>query len=735
MESLDVDAVCNVLWKRALSKVRDSVVFCDDSVVESIHWQLGDDAFFKHGALQVRDLSPFETGPKGVARGVFITSQPLLGDAVDTIREILVNTESGFEQIVVITTVPPKLHHYLKFGVFEEESATNPLEVFHQFEEKLLGWLESYGGRNKSSSVPLFAEVLHIPILDVTTLAHHPGFCLFTSKSTQSVASLVDTDLPFINETMISSTASLDFSHLPSHLRNGVKSLVSLIDSLFEQLGVIDQVFSLGDMARVVAKEMANLPTAKNRRKRLELGGSKVSLIFVDRCLDLAAVTTSDSRDVFSEISSRLPSLDCHHVDVGVNLDPLLHHENEVSVLGCLSHPRESSASKLLRQLMKNNEKDGLKAVWSAVSAKLDGYGTDIPNSVDQLVISLKDIITQSSELFKEALKANFHQIEGPKGELGIWQIALAVLEVYQDKERIDKLNAIIAIEKGILQSMPLDADVEGANLILNQLLKVFRKELQNAKKEKRDKKHALEKKLEKVKVEMRWNPNDLIALLVNTYSLCGPDNICHISGSESEVKIKTIFAKYLEELLQIYSLDEQLNNQAEPNKEIESHALRIAIHEAIRSNKGVEQTVESLFQRLSAISKSRRGLKHFRRLYQSGSVSEPFSCRPLLKELVHQLTAKSLSDSWDVDLEHHSTELLKDFLKTGFSYLMGSGASKPRPDMPVKVIFVIGGLSAKEIKTIDEEFVGQQILIWTNKILKSDDILKMTLQPEMEFI
>ena len=53
--------------------MKEAVVFCDDPVFEALHWQLGDDAFFLHGAKEVRDFSPFESGPKGIEKAVFIT--------------------------------------------------------------------------------------------------------------------------------------------------------------------------------------------------------------------------------------------------------------------------------------------------------------------------------------------------------------------------------------------------------------------------------------------------------------------------------------------------------------------------------------------------------------------------------------------------------------------------------------------------------------------------------------
>ena len=77
---------------------------------------------------------------------------------------------------------------------------------------------------------------------------------------------------------------------------------------------------------------------------------------------------------------------------------------------------------------------------------------------------------------------------------------------------------------------MPDEVESESGTFIANQLLKIFRKELQNVKKEKRDKKRRKEKKSNSkddspVK-EARLNFRDAVLLLVHVYSLCGPGEL-----------------------------------------------------------------------------------------------------------------------------------------------------------------------------------------------------------------
>ena len=72
---------------------------------------------------------------------------------------------------------------------------------------------------------------------------------------------------------------------------------------------------------------------------------------------------------------------------------------------------------------------------------------------------------------------------------------------------------------------MPDQVEAESASFIANQLLKIFRKELQNVKKEKREKKRKKEKKSkdDSPAKDARINFRDAVLLLVHVYSLCGP--------------------------------------------------------------------------------------------------------------------------------------------------------------------------------------------------------------------
>ena len=104
------------------------------------------------------------------------------------------------------------------------------------------------------------------------------------------------------------------------------------------------------------------------------------------------------------------------------------------------------------------------------------------------------------------------------------------------------------------------------------------------------------------------------------------------MSHSDGEDKLKAVFAKYVEELLQLFVLDESLEESSalspdEATAALESRLeaeheplpLRLAMREAVRERKGVDAMVANLFTRLASLSSARRNLKTLNRLYDPG--------------------------------------------------------------------------------------------------------------------
>ena len=110
------------------------------------------------------------------------------------------------------------------------------------------------------------------------------------------------------------------------------------------------------------------------------------------------------------------------------------------------------------------------------------------------------------------------------------------------------------------------------------------------------------------------------------------------MTSSDGEDKLKAVFSKYIDELLQLFLLDENVEEASNRSPDDLSDALeklleteheplplRMIMREAVRERKGVDAMVENLFKRLAAISVARRNLRTLQRIYEPGTLRVKF--------------------------------------------------------------------------------------------------------------
>lgn len=257
------------MWEKVLSKVKKAVVFMDDRCAEALHWSGGAAALLEAGARNLKEFSSFEACGANEPKAVFVVSTLLKGRTVDIIKDVI--SLSHFQYCVVVTTVAHSVH-LLANNVTAELEGT---PVFEQFEEKLCEWM---GNMNYT------AEVMHAPVVFAPVSQQ-----LLLTPMFAHLFPLLSPDLQLINakrpeKKRFGSLADVDVHSLPVELQLEIKSLASVLNSVFDATGTREESFAVGPMSRIIAGELANHPQAKNRRKTAP---NKASIIFVDRTMDL----------------------------------------------------------------------------------------------------------------------------------------------------------------------------------------------------------------------------------------------------------------------------------------------------------------------------------------------------------------------------------------------------------------------------------------------------------------
>ncbi|XP_069487760.1 sec1 family domain-containing protein 2-like [Ambystoma mexicanum] len=135
---------------------------------------------------------------------------------------------------------------------------------------------------------------------------------------------------------------------------------------------------------------------------------------------------------------------------------------------------------------------------------------------------------------------------------------------------------------------------------------------------------------------------------------------------------------------------------------------------------------LDDIFKTLRDITRARTHMKQFKSVYVPGSSTNPAAYKPLLKQVLEEIFHADRPDTLDIE---HMSSGLTDLLKTGFSMFMK--VSRPHPsDHPLLILYVIGGVTASEVKMVKDLISAQkpniQVIIMSTKLLKPLDIPEM---------
>ena len=291
-KSLIKEASLNA-WKEVFKKVKHAVVFMDQECAECLFWLGGPVLLFESGAIEIKDFSSFECGSSSQKKAVFIVSSLLHEKTSVIIQDII--TASKFDYCVVVTTLNSECHK-IAFGI---ENQSNTV-IFEQFEEKICEWM---GSMNYTS------EVLFAPLF----LICYTSF-LFLIPSLNSFFPLQNQDLHAIDSMRkakgekhrIQHLSDVHFYSLPITYQTKIKQLVVYFDQLFETLHCKEELFAMGTTSRLIATQLANLPSGRQRRKSAV---TAASLVLVDRNLDPVGILQHSNTSLMDKILGLLPEL------------------------------------------------------------------------------------------------------------------------------------------------------------------------------------------------------------------------------------------------------------------------------------------------------------------------------------------------------------------------------------------------------------------------------------------
>lgn len=648
-----LDDLTRELWaEEVLPRAKDSVVFLDNAMAEALHWHGGAPRLFEAGALAVREFVFFERGSASEPKALFLVSSPVAERTLSTLSSVV--RASVFTSCCVITSCPPAAQRLARYG--SAEGPGGP-QAFLDAEEQLLDWM---------GNPTLTAEVMYVPLSVVNITSKFfvmPQFCHV---------------FPPLQEHFNTNQGPplLEFGVLPREMQIDLKSLIGNLNSLFEVLRVREETFSLGPLSRLVGEELARL--SKGHRKGAE---SRVSLVLVDRTLDMAGPLTSSCESLLDRVARVLPTWPGHNLDVCVDMRCLCSspfvEEDVPSVAavcpGCLAH------------------EDSRLAMHHLVSTKHKECLMELNRLLVDVALKQGVRLDVSGRLTPELLKKRVLQLRRDGGDAALWLgLVQQVLGVAQAmlSPSYARLEELLSTEKVLVQNAAVSGDAASRSLV--QLLRC--------------------RKTTGLRLE------DVLVLLTLLYSLLGDRTL----GGTAERR--TLKAEIVAAIYQAASEDELpafLQNLASSNEK------------GLDENE-VIQAVDQMLSTLRSLGLAREQLRKYRAILEDGDLMQPAVYKPLLKQLLQDIfdpDAKELPH-----LDHHSGGL-GDMLKTGFGFFKST--TKPLPkDSPTLIVFIIGGVTASEVKLV-ADFVcsrklNKQVIVGSTSLARPSEQLGLLFKRDL---
>ncbi|XP_069954585.1 sec1 family domain-containing protein 2-like isoform X2 [Cherax quadricarinatus] len=633
MQAANAIHVSEAWWIEACKKVKNAVVFLDNNTAECLHWSGGLTRLVNAGAKNVKEFSSFESGNKDDIKAVFMVSTALRDTTTIVLQDII--KASRFQYCIIITCAHPSVHAYARYGGREVDESL----LMSELEQDILSWMG-----NMNYTIEIFYNPLVIAPYSEK---------LFFMPTFSKLYPLLNSDVLRISKLQqalpkgdkmkpVENLGEVEFHHLPFEMRILVRQFVVCIHSLLQGMNAREEVYTVGHTSRIIGTELDTFNPARQRRKT---ASNKVSLVLIDRTLDLVVASSHRAEPLMGRILSLLPRLYDHQLDSAVSMAPLckVHPSSEWTLVpGCLApQGKEIRASAVLNSLVMSSGKEALslinKYVLEAASHK------NLASEPEK----------KEARVTPENLKKNIQQfasdIDAFTENAGLLQQGLGVVETLCDPRYVH-LDQLLSLEKRLLQSI---GDPE-ETLPFTQIFQLL-----------------------KTRGTHGVTLDDILTLMVYVASLGGPDVFTHKDE---------------------YALTNRLSHAIVEDKKLLSDVLLQLVGQEVDEVSAL-RSAQCIAEQLHAIASARDHLKNYKHLHIPGDSAQPASYQSLLQKLVYDcLTAPQAEIT---DLEYKSAGF-KDLIKTGFSLFVN--VSKPMPrDTPTMLVFVVGGVTPGEVFEIQQ--------------------------------
>jgi len=484
MDTWNVSQCGQEWWDHATKKMKNAIVYMDSVSCECLHWNGGAASVFEAGAVALREFSTFEVVPKTAKKAVFVANGPFHGARYEVLKSLI--KRSSLEYCVIITTANSAVHDILRGS-----KENNDGESFHIMEEDVLKWM---GNMNYT------VEIFNYPVSMV-----HPTRECFLLPSARPASPFLSSDLTFINEQLMQSQNKADgmtvrcindvqYWHLPLNSQCQIRQLVSNLNQILQHMNAKEEIYTVGSYSRVVGAELEALNSARTRRKN---GSLKVSVIVVDRVLDLVSATKFSSQTLFDRFMHRLDRFHETSSDVAFAIDDSATKTDFTRAPGSLAP--------------ESDWQEGWDRMEQLILQPAGEAAQKIIGDVKRIV-PVADGVDQVEDILKRAFNDDWQLIEK---HTHLYQVATAISRA-DGRSRSQRMQHLEAIQKELC----LCFEDKQSPSPLVQILQIM-----------------------KAKKETGVTLEDILVLMVHIYSLSGDEENF---SSELEDRFKSLLAENL---------------------------------------------------------------------------------------------------------------------------------------------------------------------------------------------
>ncbi|XP_034944941.1 sec1 family domain-containing protein 2-like [Chelonus insularis] len=643
----EISEFADACWQDVLSKIQGAAVYIDHPAIECLHWLKGDRSYLSliaAGAHSVHEMAMFNfqyVKVHGTDKAVIITTSIDSAFYHRTLNIII--QKNTFDTCTIICAI----HHSILPYTSGLEGDDNSYEML---KKNILSCMND-------------TEILKKPFVEII---FRPIFIAPITKNV-FVAPPIDKLLPPVD------------GNISDDYVTNVKYFVSLLHSLFTHFNVKEDIYFMGKFSEYVAEELINLPAAIDRRNRL-IGSSGVTLILVDRTLDLCTATKNNTECILSRVLSTLPHLPCHKNDVAVNMTPLCPDLAEsplsMTVPGCIA----TDNNEVFNILISKKQKDVLltlnKWLFEMASTEILSLKAKLSlrisaHSLEKLLHKVRDSLN-ITDLAKNSKKL---------------QIIMAVIQALKS-EKTAALELLISLEKLILQNLAISRE---STTTLSQISSII-----------------------KTRSTKGLDMENLFVLLIHIYSLSGTE-IHFTENQENQLRssLKNAIFEDIKKCNEIVTTHEVSVYQ--------QTLLLLGVSDKEAAERSAEIITNHVMDVLHAVAEQRKSLSNYGSMITKSSPQEMAESFGLVERLLNDVLHPNKPEIKDLRQKNSS------LISAGISLLLKGRTTHHPTDNPWILIYILGGITPEEIKIV-KEIINQksnipQITLAGCRLLNPSDI------------